>query len=121
MLKEDFRKSKYLEKILSRLTTEKPRTYEKLLATPGVGPKTVRALALVSEVIYGAPPSYVDPARYSFAHGGKDATPYAVDRPTYDTTIQFFEKVIEKMKVSKLEKSKMKTKLQQPSTRTLPF
>ena len=53
----------------------------------GVGPKTVRALALVGEVIYGAAPSYEDPARYSFAHGGKDATPYPVDRVTYDQTI----------------------------------
>jgi hypothetical protein len=44
-------------------------------------------LSLVGEVIYGAKPSYEDPARYSFAHGGKDATPYPVDRPTYDQTI----------------------------------
>ena len=58
-----------------------------LLAQPGVGPKTIRALALVAEVIYGAKPSYEDPARYSFAHGGKDATPYPVDRDTYDRTI----------------------------------
>ncbi len=84
---ENFSKSKYLEKILWRLCDQKPENYEKLLATPGVGPKTIRALALVAEVIYGAKPSYVDPARYSFAHGGKDATPYPVDRETYDQTI----------------------------------
>jgi len=84
---EDFSKSKYLEKILWRLCDQKPGNYEKLLATEGVGPKTIRALALVAEVIYGAKPSYEDPARYSFAHGGKDATPYPVDRPTYDQTI----------------------------------
>jgi hypothetical protein len=85
---EDFSKSKYLEKILWRLCDERPENYEKLLATPGVGPKTIRALALVSEVIYGAKPSYEDPARYSFAHGGKDATPYPVDTETYDQTIE---------------------------------
>lgn len=85
---EDFSKSKYLEKILWRLCDQKPGNYEKLLATEGVGPKTIRALALVSEVIYGAKPSYEDPARYSFAHGGKDATPYPVDRSTYDQTIE---------------------------------
>ena len=85
---EDFSKSKYLEKILWRLCDQKPENYEKLLATPGVGPKTIRALALVAEVIYGAKPSYEDPARYSFAHGGKDATPYPVDRQTYDQTIE---------------------------------
>jgi len=84
---EDFSKSKYLEKILWKLCDQKPENYEKLLATPGVGPKTIRALALVAEVIYGAEPSYQDPARYSFAHGGKDATPYPVDCPTYDQTI----------------------------------
>src|SRR3989338_5021710 len=75
---EDFSKSRYLEKILSRLTADKPKTYQELLATEGVGPKTIRALALVSEIIYGAKPSYEDPARYSFAHGGKDAIPYPV-------------------------------------------
>ena len=85
---EDFSKSKYLEKILWRLCDQKPENYEKLLATEGVGPKTIRALALVSEIIYGAKPSYEDPARYSFAHGGKDSTPYPVDRPTYDQTIE---------------------------------
>lgn len=88
VVNEDFSKSKYLEKILWRLCDQKPGNYEKLLATEGVGPKTIRALALVSEVIYGAKPSYEDPARYSFAHGGKDATPYPVDRPTYDQTIE---------------------------------
>lgn len=87
VVNEDFSKSKYLEKILWQLCDHKPENYEKLLATPGVGPKTIRALALVSEVIYGAKPSYEDPARYSFAHGGKDATPYPVDRKTYDQTI----------------------------------
>jgi len=88
---ENFSKSKYLEKILWRLCDQKPKNYEKLLATPGVGPKTIRALALVSEVIYGAKPSYEDPARYSFAHGGKDATPYPVDRPTYDKSIELLK------------------------------
>jgi hypothetical protein len=85
---ENFSKSKYLEKILWQLTDKKPENYEKLLATPGVGPKTIRALSLVAEVIYGAEPSYEDPARYSFAHGGKDATPYPVDTKTYDQTIE---------------------------------
>ena len=88
VVSEDFSKSKYLEKILWRLCDQQPENYEKLLATPGVGPKTIRALALVAEGIYGAKPSYQDPARYSFAHGGKDATPYPVDRQTYDQTIE---------------------------------
>ena len=99
VVNEDFSKSKYLEKILWRLCDEKPENYEKLLATQGVGPKTIRALALTAEVIYGAKPSYEDPARYSFAHGGKDATPYPVDRPTYDKTIASMEKYIKKAKI----------------------
>jgi len=93
VLREDFSRSKYLQKILYKLCEIKPNTYEKLLATPGVGPKTIRALALVAEIIYGAKPSYEDPARYSFAHGGKDATPYPVDIQTYDQTIEGFTRL----------------------------
>lgn len=103
---EDFSKSRYLEKILARLTENKPKNYEKLVGMEGVGPKTVRALALVAEVIYGAKPSYEDPARYSFAHGGKDATPYPVDRRTYDTTISMLERAVQRTRISPFEKSK---------------
>ena len=103
---EDFSKSKYLEKILRKVTEEKPQTYEEFLATEGVGPKTVRALSLVSEVIYGAKPSYEDPARYSFAHGGKDATPYPVDRETYDQTIHTLSNAVRKSKINPVEKDK---------------
>ncbi len=101
---EDFARSKYLEKILAKVTDRKPENYEKLVAMEGVGPKTVRALALVGEVIYGANPSYEDPARYSFAHGGKDATPYAVDRKTYDQTIQILGEAVRRMRLSPDEK-----------------
>ncbi|MBI4994959.1 DUF763 domain-containing protein [Candidatus Peregrinibacteria bacterium] len=93
MVRENFSESRYLQKILTKLCDEKPKSYETLLATPGVGPKTIRALALVAEIIYGARVSYEDPARYSFAHGGKDATPYPVDRPTYDRTIEIMKRV----------------------------
>ena len=103
---EDFSKSKYLEKILARITELKPQNYEKLLEIQGVGGKTMRALSLVSEIIYGADPSYEDPARYSFAHGGKDATPYPVDRDTYDKTIQILQTAVRKAKISPLEKDK---------------
>lgn len=111
VVEEDFSRSKYLERILAKLCEYKPENYEKLISIEGVGPKTVRALSLVSELIYGAPASYKDPARYSFAHGGKDATPYPVDRKTYDTTISFFKTVISKMKVSPSEKTSMLRKL----------
>ncbi len=108
---EDFSRSKYLEKILYKVCETKPENYERLVSLEGVGPKTVRALSLVSEVIYGAKPSYQDPARYSFAHGGKDATPYPIDRPTYDSTISFFQKIIEKLKIPLSEKRKLENRL----------
>jgi len=111
VLFEDFSKSKYLEKILWQACEQKPASYEKLLAQEGVGPKTMRALSLVAEVIYGAKPSYEDPARYSFAHGGKDGTPFPIDRKTYDASIEFFRKIIPKMKVPFSEKRKMMEKL----------
>lgn len=101
---EDFSKSRYLEKILSKLSVQKPESYEQLLITPGVGPKTIRALALIAEVIYGAEVSYKDPARYSFAHGGKDAIPYPVDKETYDKTIAILKYAVNRAKISPYEK-----------------
>jgi len=103
---EDFSKSRYLEKILSKICDQKPGSY-KMLSQEGVGPKTIRALALVSEVVYGAKPSYEDPARYSFAHGGKDATPYPVDRVTYDQTIETMKRVVAKTKINVFEKQRI--------------
>lgn len=103
---EDFTKSRYLEKILQKVTYETPQDFESLLSIKGVGGKTIRALSLVSEIIYGAQPSYQDPARYSFAHGGKDATPYPIDRSTYDQTIAVLESAVRKSKIEPLEKDK---------------
>jgi len=108
---DDFSKSKYLEKVLATVADQKPKTYEALVAMKGVGPKTVRALALVGEVIYGAAPSYEDPARYSFAHGGKDATPYPVDRATYDQTIAMLAGAVRKTRLSPDEKEKATARL----------
>ncbi len=99
VVNENFSKSKYLEKIIYILTDKKPENFEKMLMTPGVGPKTIRALSLVSEVIYGAAASYKDPARYSFAHGGKDSIPFPVDTKTYDQSIEILKKVINKSKI----------------------
>lgn len=104
VIHEDFAKSKYLDKILRKVADQKPDSYEKFVAIEGVGPLTVRALSLVAEVIYGAPPSYEDPARYSFAHGGKDKIPYPVDKETYDTTIATLEHLVEKSRLPVAEK-----------------
>lgn len=107
VVNENFILNRYLQKILYQLTEKKPRDYEDLLATYGVGPKTIRSLALVAEVIYGAKPSYEDPARYSFAHGGKDSTPFPVDRMTYDQTIAMIKNLVRKTKIPVLEKEKL--------------
>jgi hypothetical protein len=104
---EDFSKSKYLQKILYEVSEIQPKNYEQLLSLKGVGPKTIRALALTAEIIYGAKASYEDPTRYSFAHGGKDAAPYPVDRPTYDRTIQTMRELASKMKIGYSEKNKI--------------
>jgi hypothetical protein len=109
---ENFSKSRYLEKILAQVVGQEPKNYEKLLAISGVGPKTMRALALVSEVIYGAKPSYEDPARYSFALGGKDATPYPVDRITYDKIIEILKEVINKTHWQIIDKNKAISRLE---------
>ncbi len=106
VLLEDFSQSKYLQRILFKLYNEKPKSYENLVSIQGVGPKTIRALSLVGEVIYGAKASYEDPARYSFAHGGKDATPYPVDRKTYDQTIEIMKNAVQKSKMDVAEKNK---------------
>jgi len=102
---------KRLKKTIEKAHFLKPENFEQLLMTEGVGPKTIRALSLVSEIIYGAKPSYEDPARYSFAHGGKDGTPYKVDRLTYDRTISALEKGIEMAKISLKEKERAKERL----------
>lgn len=103
VIKEKFNLNR-LKKIINSVNLIKPRDFEELIAIKGVGSKTIRALSLVAEVIYGAQPSYEDPARYSFAHGGKDGTPYFVEKPVYDRTIKAIEKGIFRSKVSLREK-----------------
>lgn len=81
-----------------------PQNFEQLLGAQNVGPKTIRALALLSEVIHGEAPSFRDPARFSFAHGGKDGTPYPVDRKTYDQSIHILHRAVEKAKIGERER-----------------
>jgi hypothetical protein len=85
---------RYLDRILLKTYREAPRDFEQLLGIQGVGPKTLRALALVAELVYGTRASTRDPARYAFAHGGKDGTPFPVDRATYDRTIEVLERAL---------------------------
>ena len=104
---------KRLKKIIEKAHFLEPKNFEELLATAGVGPKTIRALSLVSELIYGARPSYEDPARYSFCHGGKDGTPYFPRALEMDATISILEKGIKKAKVSNREKIEAQRRLTQ--------
>jgi hypothetical protein len=94
----------YLKKILLKTYETQPKEFEEFLSIAGVGPKTVRALALLAELIYGSPLCFKDPARYSFAHGGKDGHPYPVDLKTYDKTIEVIEKGINKTKIEPKER-----------------
>ena len=103
VLLEDFN-HKFLLKTLSIVREKCPKNFEALLGIRGVGPKTIRALTLVSEVVHGTKPSFKDPVRYSFAHGGKDGYPYPVDRPTYDKSISILKKALEKAKIGHTEK-----------------
>jgi hypothetical protein len=95
---------KRLGKILNKIKEKDPEDFERLLGIEGVGPKTILALSLISELIYGTKPSWKDPARYSFAHGGKDGYPYPLQKETYDQSIQTLKKAIQKAKLSRSEK-----------------
>jgi len=77
-----------LDKILYKIYDLRPETYRDLVGMQGVGASTLRALAMVAEVIYGARPSREDPVRYSFAHGGKDGHRRPVNRGDYDGSIR---------------------------------
>ncbi len=96
--------SRYLAKILLKTYERAPEDFETLLGIEGVGPKTLRALALASELIYGTPASTRDPARFAFAHGGKDGIPFPVDRPTYDRTIDVLRRAVDRARVDRSER-----------------
>lgn len=92
-----------IEKTLARLGDLKPSSYEQVLAAEGVGPATVRAFALVSEVVYNVRASRRDPVRYSFAHGGKDGHPFPVNRENYDRSIELLENALRRAKAGRRE------------------
>lgn len=102
---------KRLKKTIEKAHFFEPKDFSELVMTEGVGPKTIRALSLVSEIIYGAKPSYEDPARYTFSVGGKDGTPFFVDRKTYDKTIEIIEKGIKRSKISQRERFEAQRRL----------
>jgi uncharacterized protein len=80
-----------------------PRDFPELLLTPGVGARTVQALAMVAEVVHGAPFRFADPARFSFAHGGKDRHPFPVPLRVYDETVRLLKSAVHAAKLGREE------------------
>ena len=95
---------RHLRSVLLSTYERAPADFETLLGLEGVGGRTLRALALVSEVIYGTPASTRDPARFAFAHGGKDGTPFPVDRASYDRTIDTLHRAMAHARVDRSDK-----------------
>ncbi len=90
--------------VLKRAYQLQPSSYEEMLSLEGMGPKKIRALALISDLIYGSQPSWKDPVKYSFTHGGKDGYPYPVDREVYDHSIQTLKDALEGAKLARKDK-----------------
>ncbi|HIP26017.1 MAG TPA: DUF763 domain-containing protein [Archaeoglobus profundus] len=88
-----------------------PEKFEDLLLIKGIGKETIRALALISDLIYNVEYDKQDPAKYCFALGGKDGVPYPVNRRIYDEVINFMKEVIEQVKLGELEKKMLLMKL----------
>jgi hypothetical protein len=80
-----------------------PTDFPDLLLTPGVGARTVQALAMVAEVVHGAPCRFADPARFSLAHGGKDRHPYPVPLKVYDETLRILKNAVQRAKLGREE------------------
>lgn len=102
---------KRLGGVLATAYESQPKDFESLMLTPGLGPRTLQSLALVSEVIYGTPSRFKDPARFSFAHGGKDGHPFPVSLKIYDESIRILRESIEKSKLGYKDKSECTKRL----------
>lgn len=102
ILKCDLKKQDW--QMLQHAYELQPENYRELVSLHGMGGKKLRALALVSRLLYGNKLDWKDPVRYSFAHGGKDGIPFPVDRKNYDHTIGFLREMIEDSEMEKEEK-----------------
>ncbi len=94
---------KRLHATLAAAADRGPKDFENLLLIPGVGARTVKALAMVAEVVHGAPCRFSDPARYSLAHGGKDRHPFPVPLKIYDQTIRVMKSAVTKARLGRDE------------------
>ncbi len=101
-----------IEKTLVRTYLNPPTDFLTLMETPKIGARTLRALALTAELIYGVPFSWRDPARFAFAHGGKDGYPYPVNREDYQKTIEFLKECTQKSSLNGKQKTEALKKLE---------
>jgi len=106
-------KTEYLRKILRKTREINPNDFENLLLVQGVGEKTLRALALLSNIIFKSELSFRDPALFSFAHGGKDGYPFPVDKETYDRSIEILKSAVNRAKLGDVEKINALKRLKQ--------
>jgi len=90
-------------KTMKQVYDFQPKNYEELLSLKGVGPATIRGLALVAELVYGEKPSWNDPVKYSFCVGGKDGVPFPVNRRSYDEIIDFFQSAVKQARIGDKE------------------
>ncbi len=97
---------KRFKAVMERAQETNISNFENLILLKGAGAKFLRALALTAEIIYGTKLSFKDPARFAFAHGGKDGHPYPVNRMVYDNTIETLKEIINKAKIGEIEKMK---------------
>ncbi|WP_425234887.1 DUF763 domain-containing protein [Ulvibacterium sp.] len=102
---------KRLGSILWLAQENETKTFEELLLLKGMGPRTLQSLTLVSEIIHGTPSRFSDPARFAFAHGGKDATPFPVPAKVYDETIAGLKDAVQHAKIGNTDKIKAIHKL----------
>ncbi|HTE13400.1 MAG TPA: DUF763 domain-containing protein [Chitinophagaceae bacterium] len=96
---------------------QQTKNFDELLLLQGVGPRTIQSLALVSEVIHGTPSRFTDPARFSFAHGGKDGHPFPVPTKVYDETISILQQAVHKAKLGVTDKAEAIKKLHELAAR----
>jgi uncharacterized protein len=94
---------KRLHATLAAAADAGPKDYAELLLTPGVGARTVEALAFVAEVVHGVPSRFLDPARFSLAHGGKDGHPFPVPLKVFDETIRLLKRAVDRAKLGSRE------------------
>jgi hypothetical protein len=109
--------SRRLHGTLAAAAERGPVDFPDLLLTPGVGARTVRSLAMVAEVVHGAPYRFADPARFSLAHGGKDRHPYPVPIKVYDETIRVLKSAVQNAKLGRDEEMRALKRLDDQARR----